>query len=254
MNNLLYKYLDINGAIMMLRNRNLMYANATTFNDPFDCHPSLIDFSKVPSEKCKIWDATVIEDLESNRYINNRNDLWICCLSKIYDSLLMWSYYNQHTGVCIGLNMEKVKRYLQTGYYGMMVSTQARDVKYTNIINKPDYYHAHGDFFTYQVFTKAKAWEHEQEMRLFIFKPSPIFMALLPHQQDKNKLDWKEVRAFIKIGPECFDSVYLGVNISNTDRERIIRLANKVNPEIKVYQMIPDTTSFNLIASVEEEI
>ena len=63
MNNLLYKYLDINGAIMMLYYINLMYANATTFNDPFDCHPSLIDFSKVPSEKCKIWDATVVEDL-----------------------------------------------------------------------------------------------------------------------------------------------------------------------------------------------
>ncbi len=86
-----------------------MYANATTFNDPFDCHPNLIDFSKVPSERCKIWDAAVIEDLESNRYINYRNDLWICCLSKVYDSLLMWSYYNKHVGVCIGLNMEYVK-------------------------------------------------------------------------------------------------------------------------------------------------
>ena len=119
MNNLLYKYLDIDGAIMMLHHSNLMYANATTFNDPFDCHPNLIDFSKVPSERCKIWDAAVIEDLESNRYINYRNDLWICCLSKVYDSLLMWSYYNKHVGVCIGLNMEYVKKYIHVGYgYG----------------------------------------------------------------------------------------------------------------------------------------
>ena len=112
MNNLLYKYLDINGAKMMLYHNTLMYANATTFNDPFDCHPCLIDFSKVPSEKCKIWDAAIIEDLESNRYINNRNDLWICCLSKAHDSLLMWSYYNKHAGICIGLNMEHVKKLL----------------------------------------------------------------------------------------------------------------------------------------------
>lgn len=74
-------------------------------------------------------------------------------------------------------------------------------------------------------------------------------MALLPFQQDKNELNWKEVRSFIKIGPECFESIYLGVNISETDRESIIRLANKVNPEIKIYQMIPDTNSFNLIAN-----
>lgn len=30
MGNILYKYLDINGAIMMLHHRSLMYANATT--------------------------------------------------------------------------------------------------------------------------------------------------------------------------------------------------------------------------------
>lgn len=52
-NLLLYKYLDVNGAIMMLHYSNLMFANATTFNDSFDCHPSLIDFSNVPPEKCK---------------------------------------------------------------------------------------------------------------------------------------------------------------------------------------------------------
>ena len=251
MSNLLYKYLDINGAIMMLHYSNLMYANATTFNDPFDCHPCLIDFSIVPSERCKKWNATIIEELESNRYINNRNDLWICCLSKVNDSLLMWSYYNKHAGVCIGLNMEHVKKYIHAGY-GMMVTTQGQDVKYIDIINKPDYYRDREDFFSYQVFTKAKAWEHEQEVRLFIFKPLPMFMALLPFQQDKNELNWKEVRSFVKIGPECFDSIYLGVNISNTDRDRIIRLAKKVNPEIKVYQMIPDTNSFNLIATKEE--
>lgn len=79
-----------------------------------------------------------------------------------------------------------------------------------------------------------------------------MFMALLPFQQDKNELNWKEVRSFLKIGPECFDSIYLGVNISNTDRDRIIRLAKKVNPEIKVYQMFPDSNSFNLIAAQEE--
>ncbi len=48
---------------------------------------------------------------------------------------------------------------------------------------------------------------------------------------------------------ECFDSIYLGVNICDTDKDRIIHLAKKVNPEINVYQMIPDTNSFNLIAT-----
>ena len=95
MSNLLYKYLDVNGAIMMLDYSNLMYANATMFNDPFDCHPSLIDFSNVPIESCRGWPEDVIKDIESNRHENYRNDLWICSLSKVYNSILMWSYYNR---------------------------------------------------------------------------------------------------------------------------------------------------------------
>lgn len=54
MSNLLYKYLDINGAIMMLYYSDLMYTNATMFNDPFDCHPSLIDCSNVPAENVRV--------------------------------------------------------------------------------------------------------------------------------------------------------------------------------------------------------
>lgn len=89
MSNLLYKYLDINGAKMMLHYSNLMYANTTTFNDPLDCHPNLIDSSDVPVEECKIWPADVIESLKTNRHNLIREKIWICCLSKLYNSILM---------------------------------------------------------------------------------------------------------------------------------------------------------------------
>lgn len=108
----------------MLHYSDLMYANATTFNDPFDCHPSLIDCSNVPEEKRKGWPANIIEELNSNRLTNNRENLWICCLSKLYDSILMWSYYNKHEGVCIGLNMDHVAKYINVNY-GTMVTTEA---------------------------------------------------------------------------------------------------------------------------------
>lgn len=50
----LYKYLDADGALKMLKYHNLQFTNATKINDPFDCHPSLIDFSNVPAEKCRV--------------------------------------------------------------------------------------------------------------------------------------------------------------------------------------------------------
>ena len=46
----LYKYLDFNDGLM-LHYGNLQFTNATRLNDPFDCHPSLINFSNVPKEK-----------------------------------------------------------------------------------------------------------------------------------------------------------------------------------------------------------
>ena len=250
MSNLLYKYLDINGATMMLYHSNLMYANSTTFNDPFDCDPRLIDFSNIPPEACKGWPPKVVEDLRTNRHENYRNDLWVCCLSKVYDSLLMWSYYNKHEGVCIGLNMDKVSQYIGVEH-GFMASRKGEEVQYRDIIDKPVCRSFGGDFLYYQLFTKAKAWEHEQEVRLFIYKPSPMYMGLLESQKNKMKIDYKGIRTFVKIGPECFESIYLGVRIEGEEKEKIIKLAKTLNPNIKIYQMETDPHEFKLVEKLE---
>ncbi|MBP1614748.1 MAG: hypothetical protein H6Q13_2196 [Bacteroidetes bacterium] len=245
----LYKYIDIDGAIMMLYYSDLQFTNATKLNDPFDCHPSLIDFSKVPPEKSKGWDKKLIEGLVSHRHQRYREKIWVCCLSKAFDSLLMWSYYNNHKGVCIGLNIEKVVEYLNSSL-GMMVSNFGHEVQYCDIIEKPDYFQSQTDLFYYQMCTKGKAWEHEQEVRMFISDPSPWCMSLLPGQNDKyGAIDGKEIRVFPKIGGECFESIYLGANIKEKDKGKIIKLARKLNPDIKIYQMEINSNAFRLDAS-----
>ena len=242
MDNLLYKYLDAKGAKEMLNHSNLMYTNATMFNDPFDCHPGLIDFSNVPSEACKCWSAKDIEDLHSNKYSNYRDGLWICCLTKKFNSILMWSYYNQHEGVCIGLNMDKVSQCIGT-QYGLKVTTHGKEVQYRDVINKPDFYRDKEDFFNYQVYTKAKAWEHEEEVRLFIYEPSPCHMKALSSTDG----DIKKLKTFVSLSAECFEALYLGVKISTEDKEEIIQKAKTLNPNIKIYQMNIDSNTFCLI-------
>ena len=73
-------------------------------------------------------------------------------------------------------------------------------------------------------------------------------MGALPYEpKDKTKsIDWKEVRAYRKIGGECFESVYLGVNIDEEKRNQIIEVAKKLNPDIKIYQMRVDADAFRL--------
>ena len=91
---ILYKYLDITGAKCMIGNKNLQFTNASQLNDPFDCHPKLLDYSKVPKHKLQGWipEKWWIEK-EENDALNLRNNTWLCSLSKVNDSILMWAHY-----------------------------------------------------------------------------------------------------------------------------------------------------------------
>lgn len=254
----LYKYLDVDGGLAMLSNSNIQFTNATKLNDPFDCHPSLIDFSNVPEERIKAWGQELVMKAESNRYEHYRDGAWVCSLSKVNSSLLMWSYYNNHRGVCIGLDMEKTRKYLSNILCSIFIGALEFDVQYKEIIEKPDYFKEKIDFdlLRYQLSTKAKEWEHEQEVRLVLMRPIPaiipnhssmVSMALPYEPEDRNKaIDWKEVRAYHKIGGECFESVYLGVNIDEDKRSQIIEASKKLNPDIKIYQMRVDVDAFRL--------
>lgn len=243
----LYKYLDADGGLAMLSNGNIQFTNATKLNDPFDCHPSLIDFSQVPSERARVWGKEAIMDLESNQFEQNRDETWLCSLSKNYDSLLMWSYYNSHKGVCIGIDLEKADKYLSRIGGTVILGYLKFEVKYRDIIEKPDFFKRKEDLWAYQLSTKGKVWEHEQEVRLVIVDPSRIFPHYVPKEfQEKEIIDYKEIRFVPELGGECFNSVYLGVNIDDDIKKQIINTAKRRNPEVKIYQMKADANAFKL--------
>lgn len=246
----LYKYLDAEGGLKMLQNSNLQFTNSTRLNDPFDCHPSLIDFSKVPAERTRGWSKKDIIDIESNRYENLRDDTWVCSLSKVRDSILMWSYYGNHKGVCVGLDMKEADKHLSRIHCATYVGAFEMEVQYRDVIDKPDFFRDKKDYFRYLLSTKAKAWEHEQEVRLLLIEPTPGFTQMqLPYtpKDETEYIDWKEVRAYPKIGGECFESLYLGISIEESEKKnQIIKAAKKLNPNIKIYKMTTDPEAFRL--------
>ena len=252
----LYKYLDANGALMMLHNRNLQFTNATRLNDPFDCHPALFNFSNAPEYPHNWPPKDFLVEKGKIDTENIRNSAWICSLSKIYNSILMWSYYGNHKGVCIGLNMEEANKYLSRIHCRVYFGAMEMDVQYSDVIDKPDYFHDANNFFRYQLSTKAKEWEHEQEVRLLLIDPTPawnnsnpFFAPMgLPYKPKNKKevIDWKEVRAYPHLGGECYESLYLGIKIESEIKEKIISEARKCNPAITIYQMIIDPDAFRL--------
>lgn len=234
----------------MLNNSNLQFTNATQLNDPFDCHPGLLDFSNVPDDKLtRVWGKERIALLKSNPHEILRSQSWICSLSKVHDSLLMWSYYGNHKGVCIGIDMEKADKYLSNLYCEVYVGAEMIEVEYKEIVEKPDYFNSSEDLFRYQLGTKAKEWEHEQEVRLVLREPSPAFIPMYLPRKKKSKneyVDWRERRAYPYLGGECYESLYLGIKIDGKKKKELIEIARELNPEIRIYQMRPNPFAFRL--------
>lgn len=250
---ILYKYIDINGAKLMLGNRNLQFTNASQLNDPFDCHPKLIDYSHVPKHKLQGWipEEWWIKKEELDA-LNLRNDTWLCSLSKVKDSLLMWSHYcYNHKGVCIGLDMDKVMESVPPMFGTTFLKPLVIEVQYQDIIERPSAYRPTEDMFSYQWRTKAKDWAYEQEVRLVMPHPHSMYAALTPEQAERSKqkevMDWKEVHHYMPLTGECFESIYFGVNTEPTIKEKIIQYAReKLNPQIKLYQMRVDENGLRL--------
>ena len=130
------------------------------------------------------------------------------------------------------------------------------EVQYRDVIEKPDYFHDAKDYFHYLLSTKAKAWEHEQEVRLVLLDPTPSWTPNHPYfapmglpykpKNRKEVIDWKEVRAYPHLEGECFESLYLGIKVGDKEKERIIQEARRCNPDIKIYQMTIDPDAFRL--------
>lgn len=251
MAHILYKYLDIVGAKSMIWNQNLQFTNASQLNDPFDCHPKLIDYSNVPIAKLqsgipKDWWIEK-EELDA---LNLRNDTWLCSLSKVNDSILMWSHYcYNHKGICIGLDIDRVKKSVPPMFGSIYAEPLVLDVQYKDIIERPNAYLYPKDIFCYQWRTKAKDWEYEQEVRLVMPKPSGLYASLTPQQAKQNKeiWDWREIRNYMPLKAECFESIYFGVNIEQEEKDKIVQYVRKnLNPQINLYQMEIDDNAFRL--------
>ena len=236
MSNILYKYLDINGAKCMIGNQNLQFTNASQLNDPFDCHPKLIDYSNVPESNLQGWiPKEWWMEKEENDALNLRNETWLCSLSKVYNSLLMWSHYcYNHKGVCIGLDIDKVMQFVPPMFGTIYLKPFVIEVQYRNIIERPD--------------------AHQSAENIFVMQnPSAMYAAITPEQAKQNKeiWAWKEIRHYMPLKAECFEYIYLGVNIEQTEKEKITQLAKTLNPDIKIYQMGTDPVAFKLIEKQE---
>ena len=171
---ILYKYIDTTGGLSMLQKEELWFRRTGFLNDPYDCYLSHECQGKYP-------EFSVSFDLnELTKYFG------ICSLSETATTFLMWSYYNEHKGMCIGVNMKDIYTSLINHFHDKINSYLSfRKVVYKNKL--PDLNLINIVPFDYQtpridntpskkaqneingfLSTKAKWWEHEKEYRLIL--------------------------------------------------------------------------------------
>lgn len=251
MSRILYKYLSIDGAKWMLGMRkerkypNLQFTNPSKMNDPFDCDKNLMDYSDIPDAMTNGWiPKEWLRDKEINDAHNKRYFAWICSLSKVNDELLMWTHYcNNQSGICVGLDIDNILRNVHPLFDSTFCEPLVEEVQYRDIRQRPDFKKVPWD---YQLVTKDKRWEYEQEVRM-ISPHATHILAEFPESAKSN--DATELRDYLPLKGDCFESIYFGVNIASEDKEKIINYARKkLNPDIKLYQMKVDEDAFRLNA------
>jgi len=250
---IVYKYLDLTPHHNKdsITKDYLWFADATSFNDPFDCQvtfdfrllaedesfcrkyyefhsrkkePTLSDADRkfavdgnvhrIVSNKSNIDFFKELEKEALSLHLEGIKDWGILCTSMINDNTLLWSHYaNKHTGVCIGLDVNK----LLTKYHGNG-EMGAGDIRYGSypLIPPPfsDDAKEISETFQPSFLAKAPFWDYELEYRF---------------------LEYPCVQKRKSIG-DILDSVYMGCSISAIDESFVREFCSTHNGKIKLYK------------------
>jgi Protein of unknown function (DUF2971) len=256
----LYKYLSKDYGYF--ENELLRFSQRNALNDPFEFRPggSHEKFEEQRQQKLKEHDTgknrktkrskphriktekiknhTLEAALQTSTTISNEN-VGIFCLSKRWNSVLMWSHYaNSHQGFCLGLNRDKLAA-LYTCIPNDSGATESGpyDVIYSDERIPSSMDPENNDYFKL-FYTKSKDWSYEQECRIVtkLNKEGVI----VEYPKDKNKPPiYKRT-----IPHACIDEIIIGINTAQYLIDKIIRMSKEFG--ITVYKSKQSEESFNL--------
>jgi hypothetical protein len=235
----------------------LYIASPYQFNDPIDCRITynfdVLDtdekilqyieaFKKrkknVKNERTENIDELMFNDIKNNKedvqnswnehlFKMQDRDYGVLSLSEKWNSILMWGHYSlNHTGFCVGLYEEELKKSKLFGRGGLVTYTDS----FPQINPIEDNTEEIGFIATH---TKAIDWEYEREYRFFKLydnKPSEI--------QDR----------VTELNKSAFAEINIGVKFPKEDIEAIRNIATELN--IPLYQVKQIRNEFKLYREI----
>ena len=221
----IFKYTNIESGIKILKTNSLWFSKPEYFNDPYDCYENLIRIIPSKDGIAAYIDRNYFirkrdKEKKLNYYLRNHKiliekieqgireraeSMGVCCFSKTFDNLLMWSHYaNNHSGICIGFKF---------GYD--IKDFFLYPVNYVNIFPNTDYLINPETALLDWVLTKSEVWSYELEIRAVSFEKNGI----------------------VTIVPDTISEIYFGSKVNATKKNEILKIIAENKRSINVYQM-----------------
>ena len=246
-----FKYFDLDTGLRGLENQTIAFSRPDRFNDPFDCSVELLKIDAAATREhmagafIRILDNNYSERFRLKRQMNKATDQQVealakkglkfedshrgvTCFSTSFDEILMWAHYcRNHHGICIGYDIVKMYRFLRShineiGYF---------PVDYVDHLDKKSLYPVSNEAILYMLRTKSDIWKYEKEVRI---------------TGTKFRFN-EELINIVKLAPGIITHVYIGINANQKQTDRVLKLANDLNPKIAVFKMRANYTSFTLV-------
>jgi hypothetical protein len=251
----LYKYRswDDKNDRRMLWHNEIYFASPSELNDPHDCRIRLrYDLMPVAEQiDLVVQHLNAIEpglDEEEHRrraenmvrtgFFTNldwssweretEREMGVFSLTGLRNQTQMWSYYaNSHRGLCVGLDVLAMKRFLDDLYAGDHVFVyDLFEVgylhEYPELIPNGE---SHERDFRYQMTKKAGTWKHECEYRYIM--------------QDVSD-------RVVHLPSDVITEVILGCWMSKADRQEIINVLKMRASKLRLFQAKPKKDDFGL--------
>ena len=219
----LYKYRSIDkNTKRIITDNELYFSSPADFNDPYDCNiPIEKNSSEENIRKHMLRNISESSEEELDRDVKRikedpnflheiikkyLNDFCgICCFSKLYDSILMWSHYaDYHKGICLKFDITKDPDLFSINL----------PVHYSRKLPVFDLFSCQDKIFNKLIQPKFMAWKYESEVRIFKGKKD----------LENNKLTNQRI---FKFKNEALQEIIFGTNASEKDIKIIKKLCEK---------------------------
>lgn len=261
-----FKYYALTeNSVNALTNVYLYASHPSQLNDPFDCNKKLVEFNSEESIR-SLWEnlfPNLVQqfgnDFEAQRRYTQEaymtilyQKTGIISLTTSNKCMQMWSYYANHNGFCVELDVEK----LGFSYYGPFPIHYTNDMKPFDIAE----YGGHLSMLI-QSNVKSEVWKYEKEWRLLAYPPAGIDLVGVGEYKELFSFPDSHNRKFayslsalksITLGIRFFDGkIY---TISNKECEIVYRCKDQLDYQIANFLSNPKLSHIDVYLAIPKNL